>query len=129
MGGRKAVRSYSQVIAGFEQADARDARVRAYFEPTICGSPAGSASSSLLSSGGHRPASAPRKHRYSHVLDWNDDIRAITNVDKHDGGAREIGGAAAAAAAGPSPSRALAIALTGAIDTATRRCPPEGVAV
>ncbi|GIL57816.1 hypothetical protein Vafri_13041 [Volvox africanus] len=116
---RKAVRTYSQILTDFARADEEDARIRAFYEPS--GARAAVRPSADPDLQKQRPVSAARKHRYAHMLDWNDDVSAIVNVDKHDGGAR-VGTLAAAFAADRkgNASRALTAALNCAMETASR---------
>ncbi|GLI66474.1 hypothetical protein VaNZ11_010317, partial [Volvox africanus] len=116
---RKAVRTYSQILTDFARADEEDARIRAFYEPS--GARAAVRPSADPGLQKQRPVSAARKHRYAHMLDWNDDVSAIVNVDKHDGGAR-VGTLAAAFAADRkgNASRALTAALNCAMETASR---------
>ncbi|KAG2489488.1 hypothetical protein HYH03_011941 [Edaphochlamys debaryana] len=150
---RKAVRTYSQILQAFERVDEKDAQIREHYQPTTGLTQTKNTKEDAAAAGGGleastarlrpasaastaRPASAgtPRKHRYSHVLDWNDDITAIINVDRHDGGLRTNAAAAAAAAAAAErsgmASRALAAALATAVETAaTMTLSPAPVSV
>ncbi|KXZ47599.1 hypothetical protein GPECTOR_34g758 [Gonium pectorale] len=108
---RKAVRTYSQIVNDFHKADEHDTGIRAFYEPS---------SGLSTTAASQRPLSAARKHRYAHLLDWNDDITTIMAVDNYDGGARAPTAAVAAAGADRHgrASRALAAALHSAVEAA-----------